>query len=82
MGFVLCEMPRILFQSRKKNRQSLTARVHMISFSIAIKCTYQLNRTYYKTTENDSEKEGSVNPTGLEMVNHALGTEIGEIPGE
>jgi hypothetical protein len=59
----------------------------MINFGIA---TYSSTEQNNKTTENGSEKEGSVNATSLEVgtmssnvVNHALGTEIGsEIPEE
>ena len=62
----------------------------MINFSITIKCTYSSTEQNNKTTENGSEKEGSVNAKSLDagttssnVVNHALGTEIcSEIPEE
>jgi hypothetical protein len=62
----------------------------MINVGIAIKCTYLSTEQNNKTTENGSEKEGSVNATSLEVgmmssnvVNHTLETEIGsEIPEE
>ena len=56
----------------------------MINFGIKMKCAYSSTEQNNKKTENGSEKEGSMNATSLEVgtilsnvVNHALGTEIG-----